>query len=164
MKTLNLNLLNIHCPYPVWDVGEYGYGFKTKFGVLYRIIFMPDQTIWENGAYEFSIINENCQTSPNDKDVQKTIVAIIEEFFRNNPDILLYQCETGDNKQAARERLFLKWFSYYASDKYAIKVTEIVAEGLSNYAAVIVQRTNPQLEQIFKDFDEFTNFFTHKPL
>ena len=24
-------------------------------------------------------------------------MAIIEEFFRNNPDIFLYQCETGDN-------------------------------------------------------------------
>lgn len=121
------------------------------------------QTIWEDGAYEFSIINENSLNSPNDKDVQRTVVAIIEEFFRNNPDILLYQCETGDNKQSARERLFFKWFSDYASDKYSIRVTKIVAEGVANYAAVIVQRDNPQIERIFNDFDNFTSFFTDKP-
>lgn len=163
MNVLNLNLLNIYSPYSVWNVGRYGYGFKTKYGVLYRVVFTPDQTIWENGAYEFSIINENSQVSPNDKNVQRTIVAIIEEFFRNNPDILLYQCETGDNKHAARERLFLKWFSDYAADKYSIRVTKIVAEGIANYAAVIVQRNNPQMDRIFKDFDNFTNFFTDKP-
>ena len=160
---LNLDLLNISSPYPVWQVGIGGYGFKTKFGVLYRIVFTPDQTIWEDGAYEFSIINENSLNSPNDKDVQRTVVAIIEEFFRNNPDILLYQCETGDNKQSARERLFFKWFSDYASDKYSIRVIKIVAEGVANYAAVIVQRDNPQIERIFNDFDNFTSFFTDKP-
>lgn len=163
MKSLNLDLLNIHSPYSVWNVGRYGYGFKTQYGVLYRVIFEPDQTIWENGAYEFSIINENSVSSPNDKNVQRTIIAIIEEFFRNNPDILLYQCETGDNKQAARERLFLKWFSEYADNKYIIRVSEIVAERISNYAAVIVQKTNPQLSRIINDFDNFVGFFKNKP-
>ena len=163
MKALNLDLLNINSPYSVWNVGKYGYGFKTKYGVLFRIVIAPDETIWENGAYEFSIINENSLISPNDQDVQLTIVAIIEEFFRNNPDILLYQCETGDNKQAARERLFLKWFPNYSSGRYAINATDIEAEGISNFAAVIVQRDNPQLKKILSDFDNFVGFFKDKP-
>lgn len=164
MNSLDLNILNIHSPYSVWQVGKQSYGFKTEYGVLYRIVFIDDQTIWQEGAYEFAILNENKKSSPNDKKVKKTIFAIIEEFFRCNPQILLYQCETGDNRQAMRERLFLRWFNEYENQsKYVIKVSEIIAEGVSNFAAVIVQKNNPALSKIISDFDEFVGFLSQKP-
>ncbi len=164
MNPLNLNRLNINSPYSVWEVGDGAYGFKTNFGVLYRVVFILDQTIWQEGAYEFGILNENSKASPNDKLLRETVFRIIEEFFFSNPEILLYQCETGDNRQAMRDRLFLRWFSEYReSDKYCIKVGEIIAEGISNYAAVIVQKSNPNLHEILTDFDEFINFFKEKP-
>lgn len=59
MTPLDLNRMNMRAPYSVWQVGEGAYGFKTDFGVLYRIMFTPDATIWEEGAYEFCILNEN---------------------------------------------------------------------------------------------------------
>ncbi|WP_219817613.1 DUF6169 family protein [Xylanibacter ruminicola] len=40
------------------------------------------------------------EKSPGDIKIQKTIICIIEEFFRKNPDILLYMCSTEDNHQA----------------------------------------------------------------
>jgi hypothetical protein len=67
MNPLDLNRLNVAAPYSVWEVREGSYGFKTNYGVLYRILFTPDETIWEEGAYEFGIINENHKPSPNDK-------------------------------------------------------------------------------------------------
>lgn len=164
MKSLDLNRLNMKAPYPVWQVAEGAYGFKTAYDVLYRIVFTPDQTIWDEGAYEFGILNENHKTSPGDKKLRDTVCCIIEEFFVSNPNILLYQCETGDNRQAMRERLFLRWFCEYEHNKkYYIKVSEIVAEGISNFAAVIVQRNNPEAAQILEDFDNFVGFFNRKP-
>lgn len=164
MIPLDLNRLNVRIPYSVWQVSDGAYGFKTDFEVLYRIIFTPDQTIWEGGAYEFGIFNENQKSSPSDKQLRETIFGIIEEFFASNPEILLYQCETGDNRQAIRDRLFLYWFSEYEhSDKYYIKVSEIKAEGISNFAAIIVQRNNPDLENIISDFDNFVGFLKQKP-
>lgn len=164
MKPLDLNRLNVRSPYSVWQVGAGAYGFKTTHGVLCRIVFTPDQTIWQEGAYEFSILNENQKSSPGDKQLRDTVFYIIEEFFASNPEILLYQCETGDNRQAMRDRLFLRWFSEYEhSDQYYIKVAEIVAEGISNFAAVIVQRNNPDIENIINDFDNFVGFFKQKP-
>ena len=164
MNPLDLNRLNIQAPYSVWQVAEGAYGFKTAYDVLYRIVFTPDQTIWEEGAYEFGILNENHRSSPGDKQLRKTVFCIIEEFFASNPEILLYQCETGDNRQAMRDRLFLRWFSEYEhSEKYYIKVSEIVAEGISNFAAVIVQRNNPEFDRIVSDFDNFVGFFQNKP-
>lgn len=34
---------------------------------------------------------------------------------------------------------------------------------IDNYAAIIVQRTNPKLEKIIADFDNFIGFFQTKP-
>ena len=164
MQELNLDRLNVNAPYSVWKVTDGTYGFKTSYGILYRIVFIDDQTIWTSGAYEFGIINQSRKASPNDKKVRDTIFCIIEEFFACNPEILLYQCETGDNKQALRDRLFLRWFNEYRySDRYFIKVSTIVAEDVSNYAAIIVQRSNPNLDRIVKDFDAFVGFFQDKP-
>lgn len=164
MNALNLDKLNLVSPYTVWCKDEGEYGFKTDFDVFFRIYFSPDQTIWHQGAYEFGIMNENRKASPNDKNVRDTIFCIIEAFFESNPDILLYQCETGDNKQALRDRLFLRWFNEYGNHGlYYIKVSKIVAEKIDNYAAIIVQRTNPKLEKIIADFDNFIGFFQTKP-
>ena len=62
-------------------------------------------------AYQFLILNKNSKSSPSDKKLKDTIMAIIEAFFIRNPYILLYICETGDRKQAARNRLFVRWFN-----------------------------------------------------
>ena len=164
MTPLNLNRLNLVSPYSIWEVGKQSYGFKTDYDVLYRIVFIDDQTIWQNGAYEFAILNENQKASPNDPKVKDTVYAIIEEFFNSNPEILLYQCETGDNRQAMRDRLFLRWFNSYAKRKnFIVRVEEIDAEGVSNFAAIILQSWNPQKDRILRDFENFVGFFKHKP-
>lgn len=164
MNSLNIARINERSPYEVWQSSQGNFNFQTDYDVLYRIGFRIEQTIWEDGAYEFSIINQNQKASPNDKKVRDTIFVIIEEFFESNPDILLYQCETGDNRQDMRDRLFLRWFKEYEnSHKFYIKVSTITAEKVTNYTAVIVQNDNPQLDTIIKDFDEFIGFFQNKP-
>lgn len=164
MKNLNLARINERAPYEVWQTSEGDFNFQTEFDVLFRISFRIEQTIWEDGAYEFSIINQNQKSSPNDKKVRDTIFVIIEEFFANNPNILLYQCETGDDRQDMRDRLFLRWFKEYEhSDRFYIQVSSIIAEKVTNYTAMIVEKSNPQLETIIKDFDDFIGFFQNKP-
>lgn len=166
MEILDLNHLNIISPYALWKTGSNGneYAFHTDYGVQYRICFDVNQSIWENGAYEFGIYNDNGKTSPNDIKVKQTIISVIEEFFINNPDILLYQCETGDNKQNACQRLFYKWFNDSPNrDKYVLKVSSIIAEDIVNFIALIVNRNNPNIDRIIDDFDEFIGFFNHKP-
>ncbi len=163
MPEFNLTRLNFHSPYKIW-VENNEYKFITDYGVSYRIIFSPNHDIWQNGAYEFSIFNENNKISPNDPKVKDTVEAIIEEFFLTNPDILLYQCETGDNRQAMRARLFTKWFNEYAGKhKFCVRVSVIHDEEIDNYIALIVQTTNPNLNSILQTFNDFIGFFSQKP-
>lgn len=164
MKALNLCRLNVCAPYSVWEIRKQTYGFKTDYGVLYKIEFSDNTLIWRVGAYEFSISNENNAASPNDAKVKDTVAAIIVEFFACNPDILLYQCETGDNKQDARGRLFLRWFnSNEFSSNFHISTVMITAEGINNYAAMIVQKSNPNLDSIIEEFENFVGILSDKP-
>ena len=62
MNALNIARINERVPYEVWQTSEGDFNFLTEFDVLYRISFRIEQTIWDDGAYEFSITNLNQKT------------------------------------------------------------------------------------------------------
>ena len=79
-------------------------------------------------------------------------------------NILLYQCETGDNRQTMRARLFTRWFNEYDKrERFCVKVSVLRDEDVDNYIALIVQKSNPKLESILQDFEDFIGFFGAKP-
>ena len=120
-------------------------------------------------AGTLSLVSLRCvtrleRTSPSDEKVKRTIISIIEEFFRNNADILLYICETGDNKQAMRNRLFVRWFNEYDFQQSYVLRTAMIKDGkVENFAAIIVQRSHPDLKSILQTFDETIAYFKSKP-
>lgn len=171
MKELDLNYVNRYAPYKVWTDNGRDYFVETDHDLLFKIGFVDDQSIWSEGAYQFTINNESNRPSPNDPKLKETFYRMIEAFFTVNPSILLYICETGDDKQALRARLFVRWFSTYKlRDLYVMKtaeVPEIIDEAtgakVMNFAALIVQRSNPNLEEIVNDFDETIKLLKQKP-
>ena len=171
MNALNLSYINLRAPYTMWNTQPEYYYFKTDRGAVFKVGFMSDYTIWQDDAYQFIIVNENNEPSPLDMKLKETIFCVIEAFFSANPDILLYLCDTGDGKQAARNRLFLRWFREY-SDKHlyflrTAEIEEIVDEKtgkkLMNFAALIVQKSNPKLEEIVREFDDTISLLSNKP-
>lgn len=63
--------------------------------------------------FQLVIVNVDNMPSPRDRKLRETIVAIVEGFFSINNEAMLYICETGDGKQAMRNRLFQYWYSHY---------------------------------------------------
>ena len=164
MNAISTDLINLSSPYKVTQVSKEDFCFDTDFDVRYKIGFVEDFSIWEEGAYQFYIINSNNKPSPRDLKVKLTILSCINAFFAANPSILLYICETGDDKQSARNRLFCTWLNEPACKKlYYFENAHIIAEGQDNYMAVIVQLNNPLLPQIIKDFEEFAELMQDKP-
>lgn len=164
MRQLDLNYINSHAPYSVNMRTEQVYFFKTDVGMLCTITFMDDFSIWETGAYQFVINNENNVSSPLDPKLRDTIFSLIDAFFVVNPDILLYICETGDGKQEFRSRLFVRWFNTYSGrDAYVMKTAEVKEGETKNFAALIIQKDNPRAEIIIAEFDETISILTNKP-
>ena len=97
--------------------------------------------------------------------VRDTIISIIDEFFEQNNSTLLYICETGDRKQALRNRLFERWFSTFERKaQYTFVASSLVDdEGIENYAAIIIRNDNPELSAIVTEFTTTISLLSSKP-
>ena len=152
MNPLDLRRISRLSPYKVWTEDGNDYLIETNRGQIFVIGFMDDYSIWPTGAYQFTINNRSRQPSP------------LEAFFTANPDILLYICETGDGRQAFRSRLFIRWFNTYKNrDAYVMATAEILEGKTKNFAALIVQKSNPRLDSILSEFNETINVLSNKP-
>jgi hypothetical protein len=88
-----------------------------------------------------------------------TLIAIVEEFFERNNDVMLYVTETGDEKQAFRDRLFVRWFNTYEHhDLYYIQTAEGKMDGQMNFMAFISRKDNPRLPEVIKEFEDTISF------
>lgn len=165
MNALRLEIINLHSPYRVWQTQEDShYYFQTDTGIQYDIVFAPDTSIINSGAYTIDIVNRQHVASPVDMKLRQTIIAIIEEFFEaNGNEAMLYITETGDGKQMFRNRLFIRWFNLYSHhDKYIIKTAEGKMDGQDNFIAIFVCKTNPHAQYIIEVFELVTDILFDK--
>ena len=168
MNSLDVTRINIYAPYKVWSNGEI-YRFETDNGIKYLVDFELDSNPYYT-AFWFNLTNPEHTKSPGDIKIAQTVISIIEEFFRLNPDVLLYMCSTDNGQQAQRARLFLRWFNGYEQQKrYLIKATWVRGIGpddkpIKEYIALIAPRNHPLLEEIVSRFDaEVAMFNEMKP-
>lgn len=166
MKALSLDSINAQAAYLV-VAGESQSGtflFSTVSGNDYAISFNEDMEIAGCLSYQFVIRRLNNHISGHDPKIQITIMAIIDEFFRQNQDILLYTCDTEDRKEAARNRLFIRWFKEAeSSSNFVLKTADTVVEGQGFYFAIIVPKSHPNLAAICSEFDTVAENLSQKP-
>lgn len=166
MNKLDTEIINKRSPYLVKEKnGEGVYEFATKHGVHYFVDFMEDDFLVSSNVYQFSIINANHVSSPRDLNVRDTIIAIVDEFFNKNKSALLYICETSDGRQSLRNRLFVSWFEKdLHKNDFVIMTADVQdAEGIMNYAAVIIPLETPNFEEIITEFKNTIMLFKDKP-
>ena len=154
MNALSLDYINSKSPYLVKLADDGDYVFQTAKGVIYGIGFIENDALGGCETYQLSISNQNKLHASYDPDVKNTTLVIVDEFFRENLDGLLYMCDTSDSREAARNRLFLRWFEEYADpERFTIKTASVVIEGQGIYAAIIVENRNPLAKAIIDDFE-----------
>ena len=165
MNSLSLHAVNASSSYEVSAVNDGCYQFFTDYGVHCTVEFVLDDSLLSHETYNLIIVNVNHQKSHSDVKVRDTIIAIIDEFFVENNTTLLYICETGDKKQALRNRLFERWFSTYERKaQYTFVASSLKDdEGVENYTAIIVRNDNPDLSAIIAEFTETISLLSSKP-
>lgn len=163
MKRLDVNLINLFSSYHVWEDSSRFY-FETDYGLKYFVDFsLEDNPRYV--AYWFNLVNMSGAASPKDVKIWQTVFCVIDEFFRKNPDIMLYICSTAGEQQAQRARLFSYWFNKAGQqERYIFKTAEIKGDNPANkdfkeYVAIIVPRSHPQAEDAIAWFDHDTQMF-----
>jgi hypothetical protein len=160
---LNLDSINAKSPYKVAIVGKQMV-FETRFGLHYEIRFFEEQPIGGCETWQFSFAKADDKSAPEDPYVKFTLFAVIDEFFTENNNVMLYICDTSDSREAARNRLFIRWFKQSAQpDRFTIRSASTTIEGQGFYAAIIVENRNPLLTNITADFDQTAVMLTNKP-
>lgn len=155
MNGLSIERINGKTPYRVVVSDKGDYLFATEKGINYTISFSEEFAIGGCMGYQFSIYNANHVHASYDAKIKETIIAIIEDFFLENQNVLLYICDTSDNREEVRNRLFIRWFKASADPrKYTICTADSIIEGQGFYAAIIVANDNPALEKIKEDFEK----------
>ena len=126
---------------------------------------MPSDLMPEYDAYEFAISNTNNRKSPRDYKLRQTILSLIYEFFRQRNAVMLYLCETGDNRQKYQSRLFESWFRSSGYQKtFVLMTAELPDEyGIWNYVALILRPDHPQFVSIAQQFSDTIALFRDKP-
>ena len=160
MNQLDLDRLFYSSPYPVKLDGE-EYTFRTDHDIVYAVDFKEENSFAPIPAYWFDLINRSRMPSPNDPKVRETVIRIIIEFFRVNPDIMLYMCDNANDQQSQRNRLFLRWFrGAEQSKQFYIKTAIVNDEEIENFIAIVVPRQHPYLEDIIARFDNEIEMFS----
>lgn len=166
MVALNLSRINAVAPYRVEATDRKGlFRFTTDFGVDYIIGFSKDELLNYRESYQFVILNVNHRKSPRDLKVRDTVIAFIYEFFAQSDVVLLYFCETGDEKQSLGSRLFAWWFrsSHRNEVFFSESATIPDEEGVMNYVTYITRQDNPNLVYISNSFAKTVQVLRQKP-
>lgn len=154
MKPLDFPSVSENVPYKVWCSGD-EYLFVTEGGFVISAGFeLAEDLPFE--AYWFGLYNRSHAKSPGDLRLQKTILSIAAEFFQENPGAaLLYLCDTADQQQAMRSRLFTRWFNNYEGHTaFYVQTVSVSGEEEENFITMILRRDNPALKMIEKHFSK----------
>ncbi len=161
MNSLSLDYINSLSPYQVKNADDGDFVFQTANGVVYGVGFIYNEPLGGCETWQLSISNQNKHHAPYDPDVKNTILIIVDEFFRKNLNGLLYLCDTSDSREAARNRLFLRWFEESADpNRFTIKTASAEIDGQGIYAAIIVEKRNPKVHSVIADFEQTASMLT----
>ena len=164
MIDFSLKYIMDNSPYDI-TLSDVGFIFKTDYGIHYRVSFdKEDITLGGCDTYQLILQNVEHIRPAHDPKVETTVLAIIDEFFRSNMEVLLYICDTSDGKEGGRNRLFLRWFDKHAAPgRFTICTARAKIENELVYAAIIVENRNPKLKEITADFKKTADLLTDKP-
>lgn len=166
MVTLSVDRINASSPYRVFASVDEGFvEFTTDYGVRYSVGFYLTSGLISYDTYQFYIINVNHQRSPRDRKLKDTIMAIVCDFFVSGDSAMLYLCDTGDERQSMRNRLFEYW-ARTSCIQYDISIMSACltdSEGVRNYASLLLRTDNPYYSEIIAEFTQTVKLLDDKP-
>ncbi|MCD7970602.1 MAG: hypothetical protein LUF87_09640 [Alistipes sp.] len=93
---LDINRINALSPYYVtYDDGKRAFVFTTDHGINCYVSFSPDEGVLEDieNVYNLLLATYPRKVFKKDHSIEKTIVAIITEFFKDRNRVLGYFCD-----------------------------------------------------------------------
>ena len=157
---LSLDHINAKSPYQLVKLTDLTFAFTTDGGIRYSVGFYADTLFMKEGAYHFFIDNTEGEHGPHDSKIVDVVVAVLEEFFDQEPSVMLYICDPVDHRQAARNRLYTIWYQAYAmSHNLTMYSDSVKIDNEVYYAGLLMRHDHPHHDEILSAYQEFLKFF-----
>lgn len=155
---LSVDAINDKSPYWVIQLDDMLFRFVTRSGICYHIGFYPDTYFLDEGAFHLFIDRVHNEHTPADPYVFEVVSLIIEEFFKETTNVMLYICDPTDHREEARSRLYKQWYdSYENRDKYILSSAAIEFGESVVYAGLLLRKDHPGCELVLDAFDAFVH-------
>lgn len=163
MIDISAEQINLHSPYAVERIDCNSFVFNSQHGIKFNVGFAEDYMFMEEGAYQLFICNLSETPSPNDPLVKETVSAIIREFFSQEPAVILYICDTSDERQAIRNRLFSYWFTHDTrNEEFTMLHETVIIDDISYYGSLLMRKDHPLHDSIVREFHDFATTLPDK--
>lgn len=154
--TLSADKLNLRSPYLLTQVNDLTFRFVTDQQINYLVGFYKDNIFMDEGAYHFFIDNSQNEHGSYDPKILDVVTVIIEEFFSQEPTVMLYICDPSDQRQAARDRLYHLWFYDYArSHEMTLFSDSVTFKKVKYYAGILLRHDHPLHDMILSYYQDF---------
>lgn len=146
-------------PYPFTHRGEWSFEFVTNSGTIYNATFFdydylfPEFPEFAKTIYSFTLdIVKGDGEHLLDERIGLTVVEIFRNFFKEHQNVMIYVCDSSDDRHFARKKKFDFWFWKY-NDGSILKVDSIaVIENVEIYNSLLVHKQNKHVDRIIEAF------------
>jgi hypothetical protein len=150
-----------------FDGGETNsYFFDSNVGTTYAVLFKPSGYVFhkhpsiKEDVFEFVIdlVNKPIGRLPlADPLIEPTIARIFQDFFARRGVVVVYICDSSDNRQAVRHRMFNRWFHRYRHLGFVKLDAEFLDPLGIIYTSLIMHRSYRHRAEVIEAFFEVTD-------
>lgn len=148
------------------------YNFTTKNNILYRVAFVVDETFSAvsneetPNIFQLVIDKASDELEPYDAKVSRTIEDIVERFFHNELNSMIYVCSDEDDKAKTRFKVFDRWYKKSDYKEFIVKIDNIIQFKISQtetqklYTSFMFHQDNPtrkKLVEIYNQIEKILN-------
>ena len=142
------------------------YNFTTKNNILYRVAFVVDETFSAisneeiPNIFQLVIDKASDELEPYDAKVSRTIENIVERFFHNVLNSMIYVCSDEDDKAKTRFKVFDRWHKKSEYKAFIVKIDNIIQYKISEteiqkmYTSFMFHRDNPTCQKLVEIYNQ----------
>jgi hypothetical protein len=158
----------------VFDNITITYNFTTKNNILYRVAFIIDETFSTisgkqiDNVFQLIIDKANQEVEPYDSKVSKTIGNIIDNFFKNKENCLIYICSEESDEAKLRQQVFDRWYKKSSYKNVIVKIDNIIKINTGNgeihnlYTSFLFHQENANYEILIEIYNQIEKTLNEK--
>ena len=145
--------------YPFTKLSDLSFEFFTVGGQLYKAYFISysylfsDYPEFANDVFSFNLemINGHAENQADER-IGQTVVEIFSNFFKSRQNVVVYICDSSDDRHLARKRKFDLWFWKYNDGSIFKEDGIAVIADMEIYNSLLIHKQNKLADKIVNAF------------